>query len=103
MWRISTFAVPSRLVENLGLDRIPRRGAGDGAEAEAYYRAAAERTADAEVRQLLGDLAAEEVRHERGVAALEAELAASGAASEERLAARRRVRPHLGAALAWPG
>jgi rubrerythrin len=80
---------PVWLVENLGLDRIRAEAMAMEREAEAFYRAAAERTTDAEARRLLGDLAAEEARHERDVEAMAAELARSGTASEEGLAARR--------------
>jgi rubrerythrin len=80
---------PVWLVENLGLDRIRAEAMAMEREAEAFYRAAAERTTDAETRRLLGDLAAEEARHESDVEAMAAELARSGAASEESLAARR--------------
>jgi rubrerythrin len=80
---------PVWLVENLGLDRIRAEAMAMEREAEAFYRAAAERTTDAEARKLLGDLAAEEARHESGVEAMAEELARSGAASEETVAARR--------------
>ena len=82
---------PVWLVENLGLDRIRAEALAMEREAEAFYRAAAERTTDAEARKLLGDLAAEEARHEADVEAMAEELARSGAASEERLAARRQL------------
>ncbi len=80
---------PVWLIENLGLDRIRAEALAMEREAEAFYRAAAERTTDAEARKLLGDLAAAEARHESDVEAMAAELARSGAASDESLAARR--------------
>lgn len=80
---------PVWLVENLPLDRIRAEAGAMEREAERFYRQAAARTTDAEVRALLGDLAAAEARHERDVEAITDELRASGAASEEDLAARR--------------
>ncbi len=80
---------PVWLVENLPIERIRAEAMAMEREAERFYRQAAARTMDAEVRTLLGDLAAVEARHERGVAAMTEELRESGAASKEDLAARR--------------
>ena len=80
---------PVWLIETLPLERIRAEAAAMEREAETFYRRAAERTTDAQVRALLGDLAAAEARHELAVAAMREELAASGAASEEDLVARR--------------
>jgi erythrin-vacuolar iron transport family protein len=58
-------------------------------EARRFYEAAAQRTTDARVRQLLGDLAREEQRHEATAEEITAGQAASGAVSRERDVARR--------------
>ncbi|HET9904661.1 MAG TPA: ferritin family protein [Xanthobacteraceae bacterium] len=55
---------PVWLVENLGLARIREEAARMEAEAEAFYRHAAQRTTDAGTRELLGRLAAGEAGHE---------------------------------------
>jgi rubrerythrin len=56
---------PVWLVENLGLDRMRAEAAEMERVAGDFYRRAAARTADAETRKLLGDLAAAESKHER--------------------------------------
>ena len=54
---------PVWLLENLGLQRMRDEAEAMEREAEAFYRKAAMRTADAETRKLLGDLAAAEAHH----------------------------------------
>jgi rubrerythrin len=76
-------------VEILGLDRIRAGALAMEREAKPFYRATTAQTTDAEARPLLGDLAADEARRVSNVEAMVTELAASGAASEEGLAARR--------------
>jgi rubrerythrin len=60
-------------IKPLSIDRI--RAAAESMEADAarFYRLAAERTTDAGVRKLLGDLAAVEDQHQRDAAQLEAQ------------------------------
>src|SRR5258705_223956 len=58
-------------------------------EARRFYEAAAQRTTDAGIRQLLGDLAAAEQGHEETAEAINAAHAASGALSREGDVARR--------------
>ncbi len=54
---------PVWLIENLGLDRIRQEATEMERQAEQFYRKAALRTSDADVRKLLGDLAAAESGH----------------------------------------
>ena len=58
-------------------------------EARRFYEAAAQRTTDARVRQLLDDLAHEEQRHETAAEEITEEHAATGKLHEEHIAARR--------------
>lgn len=58
-------------------------------EARRFYEAAAARATDASVRQLLGDLAHEEQRHEATASKVEEKQEAEGELHEEHLAARR--------------
>jgi len=58
-------------------------------ETRRFYEVAARRTADASIRQLLGDLAAEEVQHSELAQKLESEHKASGAPEREDQARRR--------------
>jgi rubrerythrin len=80
---------PVWLIENLGLDRIREEARAMERAAQAFYVAAAGRTTDAEVRKLLGDLAAAEARHEQGADDLMAERLGGGAGAEEDSAAKR--------------
>jgi len=64
---------PVWLVENLGLDRMREEADAMERQAELFYRMAAERTADADTRKLLGDLAAAEASHSNKAAALQQE------------------------------
>jgi rubrerythrin len=54
---------PVWLVENLGIERIRTEAEDMERAAQRFYEAAAARTADAETRRLLGDLAAAEAGH----------------------------------------
>ena len=58
-------------------------------EARRFYEAAAQRAGDASVRQLLGDLAHEEQKHEAAATALNDEQESAGLVADEREAARR--------------
>ncbi|WP_137181745.1 iron exporter MbfA [Roseomonas sp. AR75] len=80
---------PVWLVENLGLDRIREEARAMEQAARAFYVAAAGRTTDAEVRTLLGDLAAAEAQHEQGADALMEDRLGGGAGAEEDSAAKR--------------
>ncbi len=80
---------PVWLVENLGLDRIREEARAMEQAARAFYVAAAGRTTDAEVRKLLGDLAAAEAQHEQGADALMEDRLGGGAGAEEDSAAKR--------------
>ncbi len=56
----------------LGLDLVRKRAQEMEQDAARFYRAAASRTSDADVRRLLGDLATEEEKHEGEATRLEA-------------------------------
>jgi len=58
-------------------------------QARRFYEEAAERASDAGIRQLLGDLAQEESRHERAAAKLEEAQQASGETEKEAATAKR--------------
>ena len=62
---------PVWLVRPLGLDKVREQAELMEAETKRFYARAARRTRDASIRQLLGDLAAEERRHEAKAEALE--------------------------------
>ncbi|MCB1990950.1 MAG: rubrerythrin family protein, partial [Geminicoccaceae bacterium] len=80
---------PVWLVENLGLERIREEAQAMERQAHAFYVAAAGRTADAETRKLLGDLAAAEAGHVRKAGDLEARHLDDDTRGEEDSAARR--------------
>ncbi len=80
---------PIWLVENLGLERIREEVAAMERDARAFYLAAAARSTDAEVRALLGDLAAAEAAHEAGAQRLAEKHLGGEAGAEEVSAARR--------------
>jgi rubrerythrin len=73
----------------LGPDRAREEAALMEIEARRFYEAAAQRTKDAGIRQLLGDLAQEEQRHEATAEAITDQQAASGALGHEHDVARR--------------
>lgn len=74
---------PVWLIENLGLERIREEASAMERDAERFYRAAAERTTDADTRKLLGDLAAAEAGHSETALELEAKHVSGKARSEE--------------------
>ncbi len=80
---------PVWLVENLGIERIREEAANMEAEAENFYRKAAQRTQDADTRKLLGDLAAAEAGHIRTAEHLEEKHLAGEARSAEEATAHR--------------
>ena len=80
---------PVWLVENLGIERIREEAANMEAEAENFYRKAAQRTQDADTRKLLGDLAAAESGHIRTAEHLEEKHLGGEARSAEDATAHR--------------
>jgi rubrerythrin len=92
---------PYWLVSRLGLARVRREVESMEAEARNFYSRAAQRTADAETRKLLGDLAAAEAGHERTAEALEEKyLGAKARESEDAIARRRFVLTYVQPGLA---
>ncbi len=81
---------PIWLMENLGLEKMREQAEAMEREAENFYRMAAARTADADTRKLLGDLAAAEAGHSETAGALEKELLPDDARSRENREAHRR-------------
>ncbi len=81
---------PVWLVENLPINRIREEAALMEREAHDFYLRAAQRTSDADTRKLLGDLAAEEAKHEKLAEELERELEEVGAKDKEDLVAHRK-------------
>src|SRR5882757_7436956 len=80
---------PSWFARALGPGRAREEAALMEIESRHFYEAAAQRTTDAGVRQLLDDLAQEEQRHQSAAEEITDAQAASGALSVERDAARR--------------
>ncbi len=80
---------PYWLMSNLGLDRVRREVAAMEGEARNFYLRAAQRTSDAGIRQLLGDLAAAEAGHIATAEKLEERLLGGPARGEEDAAAHR--------------
>ncbi len=80
---------PVWLIENLGLERIRNEAREMERQAEQFYRKAAERTADADIRRLLGDLAAIEAGHGKLADGLEEEHLQEDDRHEEDRAAHR--------------
>lgn len=74
---------PVWLVENLGIDRIRDEATMMERDAADFYRKAAARTQDADMRKLLGDLAAAEVGHGETAEQLAAEYLPEQTRSEE--------------------
>src|SRR3712207_5941635 len=81
---------PYWLVSNLGLDRVRLEVEAMEAEARNFFLRAAQRTADAGTRKLLGDLAAAEAGHIEAAERLEQKFLGGTARSEEDAAAHRR-------------
>jgi len=80
---------PSWFTGALGPEQARAEAALMEIEARRFYEAAAQRATDAGIRQLLGDLAREEQRHESAAEAITEAQAASGELGAERKAARR--------------
>ncbi len=74
---------PIWLVENLGLETIRGEAREMERQAEQFYRKAADRTSNADMRKLLGDLAAAEAGHGDVAGRLEEEHLGGDARSEE--------------------
>lgn len=83
---------PIWLVENLGIERIRDEAEAMERDAGTFYLKAAQRTADAATRKLLGDLAAAEAGHQSRAGELEAKhLDADARDAEDRTAKRQFV------------
>src|SRR4029077_17150263 len=80
---------PVWLVRPLGLSAVRNQASLMELETKRFYEAAARRTTDAGIRQLLGDLAAEERRHAERADELEDAQRSSGVAEEESATERR--------------
>jgi rubrerythrin len=80
---------PYWLVSHLGLDRVRREVEAMEDEARNFYLRAAQRTSDAGIRKLLGDLAAAEAGHITTAGNLEQQHLGTQARSEEDAAAHR--------------
>jgi len=77
------------LMRPLGLEKVRAQAELMEAESKRFYQTAARRSTDAAIRQLLGDLAAEERRHEAKAEALEAELVPADVEKSEHESERR--------------
>ena len=80
---------PSWLATSLRPEKAREEAAIMEQDARRFYEAAAQKSGDAAVRQLLGDLANEELKHEATAESVNAEQTESGAVAQEREAARR--------------
>ena len=80
---------PSWIVRNIVPEKAREEAALMEIQSRRFYEAAARRTTDAAMRQLLNDLAQEEQRHENTAEEITGEQAASGELAQEREAARR--------------
>ncbi len=80
---------PYWLVRELGVERVREEIGLMEEEARSFYLKAAQRTPDAETRQLLGDLAAAETSHIDAAGKLEQKFLPESAQSEERAIAKR--------------
>src|SRR5262247_956674 len=77
------------LLRPLGIDKVREYAEIMEAESKRFYLRAARHSNDAAIRQLLGDLAAEERRHEARAEELESELVPAAVAKDEEDAQRR--------------
>src|SRR5262245_25514663 len=77
------------LLRPLGIDKVREYAEIMEAESKRFYLRAARHSNDAAIRQLLGDLAAEERRHEARAEELESELVPAAVAKDEGEAQRR--------------
>ena len=80
---------PSALMRTLRPEKARTEAALMEMEARRFYEAAAQRATDTAVRQLLGDLAHEEQRHEAAAEQINRDQAAAGEVEVEHAAARR--------------
>lgn len=80
---------PVWLMRPLHIDRVREQAAIMEAEVRRFYGTAAQQSGDASIRQLLGDLAAEESRHEERAQRLEERLMTDDAREREGEAERR--------------
>ncbi|MGH1576652.1 iron exporter MbfA [Planktotalea sp.] len=80
---------PVWLIKNLSLERIREEAANMERAAAHFYTEAAKRSTDAGTRQLLGDLAAEESKHQTRAETLEEEHLSGEAGDDEERAAKR--------------
>ncbi len=80
---------PVWLFRPLGLDTVRAQAEVMEAETKRFYTQAAQRSRDVAIRQLLGDLAEEERRHEAKAETLEAAYASTGAPEKEHDSERR--------------
>lgn len=80
---------PVWLARPLGLDKVREQAELMEAETKRFYTRAARRTTDAAIRQLLGDLAAEERRHEARAEQLEEKFVPHEVQAKEHAAERR--------------
>jgi rubrerythrin len=71
------------LLRPLGLDKVRAQAELMEAESKRFYQTAARQSSDATIRQLLGDLAAEERRHEARAEELEAQYVPAETDKEE--------------------
>jgi rubrerythrin len=86
---------PVWLVRPLGLDAVRKQAAIMEEETKRFYEAAARQATDVGVRQLLGDLAEEERKHELTAQAMEADQPEDEAAAKRRLFVLQVVQPGL--------
>lgn len=77
------------LLRPLGLDKVRAQAELMEAESKRFYVQAARHSSDASIRQLLGDLAAEEKRHEEKAVQLESQLVTAEMDREEHQSERR--------------
>jgi rubrerythrin len=80
---------PVWLSRNLGIDRVRKLAESMEMETRQFYEAAMRRTTDAGVRELLGDLAAEERKHTHIAEELEKEKLTTDVREQEEVARRR--------------
>jgi rubrerythrin len=80
---------PSWLTTSLRPEKAREEAALMEQDARRFYEAAAQKSTDAAVRQLLGDLANEELKHETTAESVNAEQTESGAVEKEKETARR--------------
>lgn len=80
---------PSWFTRNLRPEHAREEAALMEIESRSFYEAAAKRTNDASIRQLLDDLAQEESKHEETAKGIDEEQKATGQLHDEKLAARK--------------